>query len=132
MMFLDWAMMYPTPLKIEAVPRVMMSGWIFSLMESIPLIIPRIVPSTNVKGMAIGRGICQSTIIMDKTILVRMIWEPMERSMPPPIITNMSPTALMATKDTWRISIRILNEVMKLGEINVNSITRPIRIMRGA
>ena len=57
MMFLDCAMMYPMPLKMEAVPSVMMSGWIFSLMERKPFNAPSAVPSTRMVGMARIGGI---------------------------------------------------------------------------
>src|SRR5512139_3515676 len=69
--------------------------------------------------------------MMDRTTLVNIIWEPMERSMPPPTITNMSPTALIAAKETWRIIMMILLDVMKFGDRMENKTSRTSRITCG-
>jgi hypothetical protein len=51
----------------------------------------------------------------ESTILVRIIWEPTDRSIPPPTITNISPVALIVTKDIClSINLKLPNE-RKLG-----------------
>jgi len=52
--------------------------------------------------------------------------------MPPAIITNMTPTALMAAKDTCRMMIIRFREVKKFGEIIEKKIIKPIKIISGA
>jgi hypothetical protein len=55
----------------------------------------------------------------------------MERSIPPLIITNISPTALIPAKDIWRIKVLRFPNVMKFGAINENRITKKTRIRKG-
>ena len=49
--------------------------------------------------------------------LVREICAPMDKSMPPEIITKAMPTALMAVNDTWRSRMMKLFGVAKFGAI---------------
>src|SRR4030042_3462122 len=67
----------------------------------------------------------------DSTILVKIIWEPMDRSIPPATITNISPTALIVTKDIClTISLMLLN-VLKLGAMNEKSTIVTSNINKG-
>jgi hypothetical protein len=124
-------MMYPKPLKIAEVPRVIMSGWIFSLMQRNPLNAPNPVPTNKIRGIAVPGGTIQSTIMMDKRTLVKTIWEPMERSIPPLIITNISPTALIPVNETWRTKVKIFLGVKKFSDMNENRIIKKISIING-
>jgi hypothetical protein len=66
-----------------------------------------------------------------KSTFVKTTWEPIERSIPPLIITNISPTALIPAKDTCRIKVRRFPRVIKLGAMNENRSTNKSRIRKG-
>ena len=55
----------------------------------------------------------------------------MDRSIPPATITNISPTALMVTKDTCLTMSLMLLNVIKLGAINVKSNVAASKINKG-
>jgi hypothetical protein len=131
MIFLDRLMIYPTPLNIWEVPRVIMSGWIFSFMQRNPLIAPNPVPTSKMRGMANAGCNFQSAIMIARRTLPNTIWEPMERSIPPLIITNIIPTALIPANDTWRIKVRRFPNVMKFGATNEKRINKKSRIRKG-
>jgi hypothetical protein len=131
MMFLDRLIMYPIPLNIAEVPKVIISGWIFSFMHRNPLIAPNPVPTSRISGIATAGGSFQSTIMIAKRTLLNTIWEPMERSIPPLIITNIKPTALIPANEICRIKVRRLPNVMKFGAMKVNRITKKTRIRKG-
>jgi hypothetical protein len=46
-------------------------------------------------------------------------------------MTNISPTAAIPEKDTWRINVRRFPKVMKLGAINEKRINSESRIRNG-
>ena len=61
--------MYPKPLKIADVPRVIISGWIFSEIESNPLIAPSPVPTNRMRGIANPGSNFHSAIMIAKRTL---------------------------------------------------------------
>jgi hypothetical protein len=69
--------------------------------------------------------------MMAKRTLVKTIWEPMERSIPPLIITNISPTALIPVNETWRTKVIIFLDVKKFLDMNENRIIKKISIING-
>ena len=66
------------------------------------------------------------------TILVKIIWEPTDRSIPPDTITNIKPTALMVTKDICLIMSLKLLKVRKLGEMSEKTTMATSKITKGA
>ena len=68
----------------------------------------------------------------DSTMLVKIIWEPMDRSIPPETITNINPTALIVTKDIClNMSLKLL-KVRKLGAMNEKTTIATSNTNKGA
>ncbi len=82
-------------------------------------------------GMAVESGSFQSAIIMARRTLLKTICDPIERSMPPLIITNIKPTALIPAKEICRTRVRMFPKVMKFGAMNENRTNKNTRITKG-
>ena len=75
--------------------------------------------------IASSGGTPMRAIRMAASTLVSEICAPIDRSMPPEIMTKAMPTALMAVNDTWRSKMMKLLGVAKFGAMTEKSRSSP-------
>ena len=86
--------MEPKPSVIICVPSVAMKGGSFSLAIITPLQKPKNTPTTSTRISAGISGQPHSLYATPPSSAEQSIFDPSERSMPPVIITNVTPNAI--------------------------------------
>ncbi len=95
-----------------SIPRVVINGFTFAFVITIPLTAPSIVPKA-IPRRTPARGETPSYIIRAANIPLTAIREPTERSIPPVIITIVTPIAIMPMVDILRITLNRLPVLRK-------------------
>ena len=106
-------MMYARP-RIETImPSVAMNGGTSSFEMNRPFTMPNAAPSTHISSAASTGFIVYFVISSAAPTPAKPATEPQDRSMPPVSMMNVMPTAMMPTMDTWRRTLKMLDELRK-------------------
>ena len=118
-------MINATPLMIIIIPKVAIKGGRSKNTVKLPFIKPIIVPTPIPAITAIIIGALKSLITVAVTTPLRAIIAPTERSIPPVMMTNVIPTAIIPITDVCKaIVIKLLN-LKKYGDKTPNNINNP-------
>src|SRR5690242_14700336 len=109
-----WVYHFAKPRAVTMTPSVAMKGGIDVHAISVPFTRPATAPTASpattgtttdesVRDAYTGEGASEDWARLAATIAVRATTEPEDRSIPPAIMTCVTPTAMMPITATWRI-----------------------------